>query len=123
MDIKDLSVLVLPGDELEILVEMYKPLEEVKELERLRLIPVKGLGYGISADYGLGNSLASKIISFRKANRFASLTDVSSPNSENKVSGIVIPLVKGVMLILQPYVMVWGLARRLTGRVVLPSSC
>jgi stage II sporulation protein E len=88
MDIKDLSVLVLPGDELEILVEMYKPLEEVKELERLRLILSKALGYGISADYGLGNSLASKIISFRKANRFASLTDVSSlANSENKVSG------------------------------------
>ena len=88
MDIKDLSVLVLPGDELEILVEMYKPLEEVKELERLRLILSKALGYGISADYGLGNCLASKIISFRKANRFASLTDVSSlANSENKVSG------------------------------------
>lgn len=88
IEIEDLSLINLPDDQLEILVEMPKPLSEVSQVEKIRNILSEALGFNISADYVLGNKITSNIIKYRKVNRFTSLTDVTTlSNSENKVSG------------------------------------
>lgn len=88
VDIVDLSVIDLPEESLEILVEMNRPLNNTSEIEQIRGIISEALGFNISADYVLGDKTNSKIIRFRKENRFTTLTDVATlANSENKVSG------------------------------------
>ncbi|NLY44480.1 MAG: stage II sporulation protein E [Tissierella sp.] len=88
IDIVDLSVIDLPEESLEILVEMNNPIYSASEVEQIREIISEALGFNISADYILGNKVSSKIIRFRKENRFSTLTDVGTlANSENQVSG------------------------------------
>ena len=88
IDIVDLSVIDLPEEGLEILIEMNHPFNSTLELEKLRELISEALGFNISIDYVLGNKVSSKIIRFRKENRFTTLTDVSTlANSENIVSG------------------------------------
>lgn len=87
-EILDLSVIDLPGDHLEILVEMQSPVHSTSEIERLKGIISDALGFNISVDYILGDTSSSRIIRFRKENRFTVLTDVTTlANSENRVSG------------------------------------
>ena len=88
ISIADLSVIQLPEDNLEILIEMQNPINDTSEIEKIRDIISVALGFNISTDYIIGNKVSSKIIKFKKENRFTTLTDVTSlANSENKVSG------------------------------------
>ncbi|MDR7870937.1 MAG: stage II sporulation protein E [Tissierellaceae bacterium] len=86
--IVDLSVIQLPEDSLEILIEMRNPINNTSEIEKVRNIISEAIGFNVSTDYVLGNKVSSKIIKFKKENRFSTLTDVTTlANSENKVSG------------------------------------
>lgn len=88
IEIVDLSVIEMPGENLEILVESVNAISTREEIDKIRLTICEALGFKISPDYMLGNNIASKIIRFRKENRFETLTDVTTlANSENKVSG------------------------------------
>lgn len=88
IDIKDLMVLSLPEDYLEILVELPTTIKDIRQVERLRKIISNALGYKLSLGYTLANNTSSNIIRFRKANRYTSLTEVASlPNSNNQLSG------------------------------------
>ena len=88
IEIADLSVIEMPGENLEILVEMNNTINNTSEIDKIKGIISEALGFNISVDYILGNKVSSKIIRFRKENRFAALTDVATlANSENKVSG------------------------------------
>ncbi len=88
INIVDLSVVQLPGDNLEVLVEMRNPINSTSEIEEMRGLISEALGFNISTDYVLGNNVRSKILKFKKNNRFTTLTEVSTAaNSENKVSG------------------------------------
>ena len=88
VEILDLSVIDLPGDHLEILVEMHGPVHSTSEIEKMKGIISDALGFNISVDYILGDKSSSRIIRFRKENRFTALTDVTTlANSENRVSG------------------------------------
>ena len=82
----DLSVIQLPGDNLELLVEMQY--NSSAEVEKLKDVISRAIGYSLSADYVLNNKISSSIIKFTKEKRYSTLTDVISlANSENKVSG------------------------------------
>lgn len=88
IEIADLSVIEMPGENLEILVEMNNTINNTSEIDKIKGVISEALGFNISVDYILGNKVSSKIIRFGKVNRFATLTDVAAmSNSENKVSG------------------------------------
>ncbi len=88
ISINDLTVIQLPEEDLEILVEMQNPITSTSEIEKIRNIISQAIGFNISTDYILGNNTDSRNIKFKKENRFTTLTDVTTvANSENKVSG------------------------------------
>lgn len=88
ISINDLTVIQLPEENLEILVEMQNPITNTSEIEKIRNIISQAIDFNISTDYILGNNTDSRNIRFKKENRFTTLTDVTTlANSENKVSG------------------------------------
>lgn len=89
VDFSDLTVVQIPGRDLEILIDMNLCKNPKEEMERMKEIISESLGYPIKIDFTYGGISHDKsTIKITRSNRFASLTKIAQqPNSEDLVSG------------------------------------
>lgn len=89
LDVKSLKVAELEKDDFEILVQLDFTEDLSDDMEKVKSIVSKNLGYPLASDYTYSNINKDKRkFKLVRTNRYSSLTKVTrASNSENKVSG------------------------------------